>query len=337
MNNIKFTSIPKYKIDLDLPEEDRWTSLVQQYKPQFENIIKYIETILGSWTQYIASYILEMSINKVYYSKELISISKNSGIKLGNIILLQLCYEAFACCTSLIINNNGVPIHVRTMDWDMPELKELTVQIDFIKNRKVLYRAITWVGYVGIFTALKPNVCTLSLNYRRTNEGISTNVRNLIIGSWPIGFLIRHVLETESSYEKIEQYLSQSKIVSPCYIILSGCKIGSGRIIVRSREGVDNTEIIGNNNMNYIVQTNIDNNGNKDNIENILWSKERLKAIYTKMKQYINRFDIHNYPNKIIEYFNVWPIINDETIYVSCMDLSKDEITTYNCMMNNTI
>ena len=34
----------------------------------------------------------------------------------------------------------------------MPELKKLTIEVDFINNGNVLYTATTWAGYVGVLT-----------------------------------------------------------------------------------------------------------------------------------------------------------------------------------------
>ena len=45
---------------------------------------------------------------------------------------MQLIYEASAQCTSIIgIDENGYPIHARTMDWEMPFLRPLTIEACF--------------------------------------------------------------------------------------------------------------------------------------------------------------------------------------------------------------
>jgi len=47
--------------------------------------------------------------------------------------MMQLVYEASAYCTSIIAENseNNKPIHIRTMEWELPFLKPLTIDVVF--------------------------------------------------------------------------------------------------------------------------------------------------------------------------------------------------------------
>lgn len=42
------------------------------------------------------------------------------------------------------------------MDWDMPELQAITIEVEFQRNYNTHFVATTWAGYVGILTGIKP-------------------------------------------------------------------------------------------------------------------------------------------------------------------------------------
>lgn len=311
------SNVPKYVVNLDLEPEHRWNNIIDDYKNKFNDILDIIDNMLGYYTSYIVLSLIEYQSHNVFYIRELRAISNKCNIPLGKIILMQLCYELYACCTSLVINDDGKTKHFRTMDWDMQQLKNLTIQVDFVKNNKIIYTATTWAGYVGIMTAVKPGVCTIALNYRRTNNSILTNFYNTMMGSWPVGFLIRHVIETDLSYEQIVKHLSNSSLISPCYLTISGICSGQGIILTRSRYGVDKSHNLTNINHNYIVQTNIDYDKKYDNnVSNIVYSKERIFKVDELMKKYIGIDDLTD----LISYFNHWPIINETTVYIVAME-----------------
>jgi hypothetical protein len=46
----------------------------------------------------------------------------------------------------------GFPIHGRTLDWHMPVLKTLAIEVVFQRRGVPVCRATTWAGYVGVLT-----------------------------------------------------------------------------------------------------------------------------------------------------------------------------------------
>jgi hypothetical protein len=66
----------------------------------------------------------------VYYSSELKAIAALSDVPLGELVLMNLGYELFAACTSIVVEDkNGLPLHCRSMDWDLPCLKDMTLEV----------------------------------------------------------------------------------------------------------------------------------------------------------------------------------------------------------------
>jgi penicillin V acylase-like amidase (Ntn superfamily) len=61
------------------------------------------------------------------FGEELKAVAEQTGLSVGRLVLLQLAYEASTCCTSIVAPGvGGIPIHGRTMDWEMEYLKPLS-------------------------------------------------------------------------------------------------------------------------------------------------------------------------------------------------------------------
>jgi hypothetical protein len=328
----EYIQVPRFKINLDDNPEDRWDHIINIYKTKFDGIMKVMDNLLQGINGTALSWLTWMYSDKVFYINELRGISEKAGIELEKLIILQLCYELFACCTSVIINENDKIIHYRTMDWEMPELKELTIELDFIKNGKHLFRATSWAGYVGVMTCIKPNVCTIALNYRRIGDSVLTNLNKSVTGSWPVGFLIRHLMETENSYDKIKDYLSHSALISPCYLTIGGVRTGEGVVLCRTRDSVDKIQTLGKTNHNFLVQTNIDYDYETNkSVANIMYSQQRIRLVKNIMKDYDKTNDLKT----IIQRFNIWPIINETTVYVTIMCCNDNRMYSYTCYPQN--
>jgi hypothetical protein len=126
--------------------------------------VNTIDTILGEGV--IASVATAAfsglnKIGKIYYSEELQGIADASGIPVGKISLLQIAYEIFAACTSIVVNmeqpdGHVCPFHIRTMDWEMDMLDALTIEVDFVRRGATVFTATTWAGYVGVLVSGRP-------------------------------------------------------------------------------------------------------------------------------------------------------------------------------------
>ena len=89
-----------------------WTGCFVQVDDviQSDFAIKLIQSVLKT----------AVFFGSVMYSKELKRIAELLNIPIGKVILLQLAYEAFAACTSIVANGDvGHPLHIRTMDWSV--------------------------------------------------------------------------------------------------------------------------------------------------------------------------------------------------------------------------
>ncbi|KAB0388434.1 hypothetical protein E2I00_010536, partial [Balaenoptera physalus] len=150
------------------------------------------------------------------FEEEMKGIAAVTEIPLGEIISFNIFYEFFTICTSIITEDKeGHLLHARNMDfgvflgWNVnnntwvitEELKPLTVNLDFQRNSKTVFKAAGFAGYVGMLTGFKPGLFSLTLNERFSTNGGFMGVIEWILGKkdakW-IGFIIRSVLENST-------------------------------------------------------------------------------------------------------------------------------------------
>lgn len=330
------TEVPKFVVSLDVPPERRWNHIIDIYKDRMDYVVKEIDryfiaffgSYLGWFMQYISTTVASILNKKewVLYSKELNGISQRSGIPIGKIVIMQLAYEMFSHCTSIVTKTDEGVVHIRTMDWDLKILEKMTISVIFTRNGNELFKCITWPGYVGIFTAMKKDIGSIALNYRRTNDGIMQNIRKIFRWKWPAGFLIRNLLEKDITYSTLVHYLSTSELVSPCYItVAAALPENRSYLITRDRENEVNRFCLEKHG--DIVQTNIDHWLGDDVPENILYSKERCYVARNKIIPKIknNKVSIKDIHNLCQEF----PIRNEETIYLTIFYPGKNEMTSW--------
>lgn len=302
-----------FTIDLDKEPENRWEEVIWYYKDDILNIMKQSELILCNGNNrlyWLASNFLSILTNMglVLYYQELKGIAKILGVSVGEVVMLQLAYEFNTSCTSILKKKDDGVYHFRTMDWNLTTVKPITINVNFIKDREIVFGGTTWAGYIGILTGMRPHQFAISINYRQLNENYYSNIYQTLKSAWPVSFLVRHVLIDCNDYEEAKFVLEEADIISPTYIILSGNN--DGCLITRNRfNRLKPLNLI---NHGEIVQTNIDHWSNNP-LYNIDYSIERRKFAY----EWINEPDIDM--DDLWELMNISPILINSTIYATGM------------------
>lgn len=237
----------RFQINLDDPPQDRWKHILPYYQDKVTLCLELIDTLVGKGllnSVATAVFAKANSSGKIFYNAEIEGIAHQTGVPVGRIVMLQLAYEFFAACTSVVVNVDGLPFHIRTMDWEMPQLNAVTIEVEFMRQGQVQFVGTTWVGYVGVLTGMKPNAFSVSINYRRTlkgsRQGVFRNVlTNLAAGmqnSWPVSFLVREVLDSEFNYTAAVHAFVATELMAPTYITVAGTTAGEGTVITRDRQ-----------------------------------------------------------------------------------------------------
>jgi acid ceramidase len=213
------------------------------------------------------------------YRDELKGLANATGVPLGEIVLYNVFYEVFSVCTSIIAqDNNNTLYHGRnldfglflgwnpkTHDWATTELlRTLIINLEWTRNGKVLYKSANFAGYTGIFSAIKPNKFSITINERFNLVGGYVGIIKWLLGMSDGAqfsvWLTRSVLEKAESYDEAREMLRNSKVLSPVYYIVGGNSSGQGTIIVRSLDKVVEERSLDLSKPNgwYVLQTNYD-------------------------------------------------------------------------------
>lgn len=292
MGDLWVADVPRYVINLDAPPEDRWNDIIVAFREHLPAAVAMADQILGGAGSSVVEPVLSAlaRCGHVYYGAELKGIAKASGLPLGRVVMLQIAYEAFAACTSIVVDGaDGHPLHIRTMDWEMEALKALTVELDFVRAGEVVCRASSWAGYVGVLTGLRPGAFSVSVNYRRTERGsndplgaLLTNVKRGAVRHWPVSFLVREVLTDCGDFRAALGALASSELMAPTYLTLCGTQTGEGAIITRGRVGGGEETIAAQLRDGPLVQVNmdipaVDANSEDDDWQDICASRRRRR------------------------------------------------------------
>jgi hypothetical protein len=292
--------LPIRQINMNKPPNERWLPLIKEYKEPIRECYRILDDrvrqMIGKFPRWSLNMTIKMIV-KMYgkhkhYNEELLSIAQELELPVEKVILAQYGYEFFTACTSVIVSDdeNQSPIHLRTMDWDDNTLRPLTIRLDVIEDDKLVASATTWAGFIGFMTIVKPNVCSISVNYRRNDSKLwyyPANLLYILSGRLTVSYLIREAVlgNIGDNYRDIATYLKKTPLIAPCYITMTGVNFDSGMVLVRDRNDCLTHNISLTNSddyyYGYLVQTNND-PGDFRESRNDKYSIER-RSIFTNV------------------------------------------------------
>ena len=161
-----------YNVHID--REDGWDALVREKKAALEKLLKVdqIQSVIGiiSNLNFVLKTALRHLAKKGTEAILWAQIERIAGILDVDalvIFALQLMYELNTMCTSVVLRTKeGTVAHGRTMDWDMKELEAISVPVRVYANNKPIGTSMHWVGCVGMFTVMRSQGYSISINYR---------------------------------------------------------------------------------------------------------------------------------------------------------------------------
>lgn len=113
---------PTFVINLDEDPETRWSAVVPQYRNAFNESLAFLNKFVPQWADPIVFPFFEF-IDTLFgdYGKEMKGIANQTGIPLGQIVMINLVYDLTAFCTSIVAQNDkGVIFHSRNLDYEIP-------------------------------------------------------------------------------------------------------------------------------------------------------------------------------------------------------------------------
>lgn len=343
-------NVPWYKINLDSAPRQRWHQVIKERKAELTNLIKAIKELAldffpsGKLIDLVDKHLAPLVDTLPFpFNEELKGIADVSGLPLGEIMLFNIFYEVFTVCTSLVAEDEaGKLYHARNLDfglflgwdtknssWKIPEyLRPLTVNLDFQRNNRTVFKSTNFAGYVGMLTGMKPGTFTLTMNERFSFEGGYIGIIEWILGRrdeiW-MSFLTRSVLENATSYTQAKDQLANTEMLAPAYFILGGNQTGEGCVITRSRTScLDIWELDLKRGRWYVLETNYDHWQ-----EPLFLDNRRTPAMKCMNQTTQAKISVET----IYDVLSTKPVLNKLTTYTTLMDVSAGTLETFlrNC------
>jgi hypothetical protein len=174
---------PKFKINLSLPPSERYVELATLYRDKMRALRGMFDELVHGISPKIplkgVHWLARLVLRRLYTDEEtdeLRGISRVTDIDMYLLISLNTVLDLLMGCTSGGVRTKSqsktTMLHFRTLDWGMDPLRELIVQLEFIRDDnpdKVLATSITYVGYIGVLTGVRKDL-SMSLNFRPVHD-----------------------------------------------------------------------------------------------------------------------------------------------------------------------
>ncbi|XP_020489454.2 N-acylethanolamine-hydrolyzing acid amidase [Labrus bergylta] len=320
---------PTLNISLDDDPEVRWVPLTEIFDADFlkKAAAEVIDSTVPKWVHQAVKPIV-VALDKYIpqpYAGEIRGLAEHFGGSLSDIIILNFVYEVSAFCTSIIAQDKkGHLYHGRNLDYPHSGLlRNLTVNLVFLKNGEVAYRGTSFAGYIGLWTGQSPNKFTVSGDQRGSEHWWNwwkNLVSAFLFRRSPVSWLVRQTLEEAEDFQDAVMRLSKIPIITGVYYIVGGVRAGEGAVITRDRTGpADIWPLDPVNGEWYRVETNFDHwrpppaRDHRREAANI--------ALNATGQDHINIETLY-------QVLSLFPVCNGITVYTTTMSAASDTYST---------
>uniref|UniRef100_A0A0K0FXB0 N-acylethanolamine-hydrolyzing acid amidase (inferred by orthology to a human protein) n=1 Tax=Strongyloides venezuelensis TaxID=75913 RepID=A0A0K0FXB0_STRVS len=275
--------VPWFNINLDLPPRERYKMVAGSLGKEMRAVIATLKEffgILGPLPMEILENVMQDAYENHFpltYREEIEGISEASGVPIADMALMNIFYELSRFCTSIVADNtNNEIFHARNLDfgqlfiWNISSqsyqltdtLKKASINLNFIKGGRLLFKGTTFAGHVGFISSMKPGAFSLTMNSRLVPD-ISNVATWLMGGESDVHFAMwieREVMENCNTYEEAIEKLSSVPQLTGVYFTVGGSKPGIGSVLIKNDSWVDGTIQLDESKSDgwYILQTNYD-------------------------------------------------------------------------------
>jgi len=232
---------PHFVISLDAPASERWGPLAAHFQPVAPKLVRrMIGEFLPQWAVKPVE-AMAAALDEHFaapFPDEMRGIASGLNLTLGEVVAINLVYDASAFCTSIVAQRpDGSIIHGRNLDFNGASiLRAMTATVDFTSNSTVQYSATTYASYVGILTGLRPKAFTVTVDERDSGHWWENAIQAIFNKkAQPMSFTVRETLASENNFTGALATLSTRPLIAPVYFILGGTRAGEGAVITRDR------------------------------------------------------------------------------------------------------
>ncbi|KAK7428274.1 hypothetical protein QQZ08_005171 [Neonectria magnoliae] len=189
--------IPKFTVDLSQPPQNRYDHIVAHFREVVEDcdlpnlFYDLLRTLAGATVGKFLGVMARVTLRRLYKpdeSAEIAGISKAMGIPMHILVALNVLLDLLLGCTSggvCVIDpkkrgqeRTSRMLHFRTLDWGMDQLRNIIVELDFVRFQggPVVATTVTYLGYVGVLTGVRKGL-SMSLNFRPYHDRSTLRAR----------------------------------------------------------------------------------------------------------------------------------------------------------------
>ncbi|XP_054845797.1 N-acylethanolamine-hydrolyzing acid amidase [Eublepharis macularius] len=304
-------------VSLDVAPEQRWVQVMRHFDPAFlrSALAQVIDAAVPKWVHAVIRPIaeeIELYIPQPF-AGEIRGLCQALGVNVGDGVLLNMAYESTAYCTSIVAqDNNGNIYHGRNLDYPFGDvLRKVTIDVDFLKNGKVLYQGTTFFGYIGLWTGQSPYKFTISGDERDNGKWWENAIAAFLNRDTPVSWLVRTVLAEAESFQVAARMLAEIPIIADVYYIIGGARPKEGMVITRSRRrAVDIWPLDPASGGWYRVETNYDHWKSPPPFDDR--RTPAIRAMNATGQKNINLESLYNI-------LSMYPVLNNRTIYTTVM------------------
>ncbi|KIM38314.1 hypothetical protein M413DRAFT_447815 [Hebeloma cylindrosporum] len=227
---------PLYQVDLSLPPQSRYLQICNEYKAEMAELVGIYDNLLSlTPSPRFFAFVAKNILRKVHTEEEaheIEGISMATEIPIHLVVAYNTFLDLFSGCMSggAQVKAPGTRgtrmIHFRNLDWNMDLLRDMVIRVEYLLGGKVIARAVTYAGYVGVLTGVREGL-SISLNYRMRIQSKSSTFSNrlhyllLLLGRRPsIASQLRKILLSPGlppTLVDLSHYFNRTK-ASSCYL-----------------------------------------------------------------------------------------------------------------------
>ncbi|XP_058403260.1 N-acylethanolamine-hydrolyzing acid amidase [Diceros bicornis minor] len=234
---------PLLNVSLDAAPEQRWQPVLRHFDPDFlraamahilgHRIPKWVHAVIQKAVEELEGFLPQPFTGEIRGLCDVLNLSLADGL------LINLAYESTAFCTSIVAQDSkGHIYHGRNLDYAFGTfLRNLTVDVQFLKNGEIAFTGTTFIGYVGLWTGQSPHKFTVSGDERDKGWWWENVIAALFQRHSPISWLIRSTLSESENFEAAVYKLAKTPLIADVYYIVGGTSPQEGVVITRNRGG----------------------------------------------------------------------------------------------------
>ena len=335
--------LPKYRVDLDQPPGVRWNDVMKDKRAAAHKTITSLFALLPEEVHTeVDKLVLHVEERlPVWAREEMQGIAAALNVTFGDILLVNFFFEITPFCTSVIARSSstGHLYHARNLDFGfgMPSfsenLRDLAMDVEFIKGGEPAFMVTTFAGYVGAATGMRSGVFSVTVNEREMTGPLPIpnllkgvlNLFNAILttDAYPVTWATREALEDDAStFNSVVKMFSERSLATQIYLIIGGASEGDGVVLTRDHNSLlDAWKMDAASGEWFLVQTNYDHW-----LPMPIWDNRRKPAEKALSKVGADAILPSSISSNVL---SLDPILNQLTVYSTIMSCAEGKYESF--------